>query len=327
MTFLEQVDGQLQRLAPLPGAVVAVSGGADSVALLRSLCQLRKPNELAAAHLNHRLRGPESEADEDFVRQLCQTLGVPFHSRSIDVAAEAQAAGANLEATARNERYRWFAEVARQLGMPYVATGHTADDQAETVLLRLIRGAGLQGLRGIAERRTLDEGVTLIRPMLAASRAAVRDYLHELQQPFREDRSNVDVRFARNRIRHVVLPMLAQESPAISDHLVQLAKQATAAFAVIEADAERLLAAAELPRAGSLCILRREALAGAARYLVCETLRLLWRRESWPTNDLRQVDWERAADVACAAAPAIDLPGRIHVRSVGRVAQVGPSGA
>jgi tRNA(Ile)-lysidine synthase len=126
--------------------VVAVSGGADSVALLRALRACGVPPTVA--HVNHKLRGGDSDADEAFVRELCDSLGVPCVVKAADVAA--LATGANLEATARRVRYDFFAEVATEAGAAWVATAHTADDQAETVLHRLMRGTGLQGLRGIA---------------------------------------------------------------------------------------------------------------------------------------------------------------------------------
>ena len=130
-----------------PG-VVAVSGGADSVAMLRGLVEVGVSG-LVVGHFNHRLRGEESDADEAFVRELAETLGLPCHVGSADVLA----AGGNLEATARQLRYDWLTS----LGRTWVATGHTADDQAETVLHRLIRGTGITGLRGIAQARPLDE--------------------------------------------------------------------------------------------------------------------------------------------------------------------------
>jgi tRNA(Ile)-lysidine synthase len=327
MNLIDQVREQLKRLMPLPrGIVAAVSGGADSVALLRALHSLSvEKATLQVAHLNHGLRGRESDADEAFVRELCAKLGLPCHVHNLDVASIAREKGENLEAVARRLRYDWFAELATQAGCDYVATGHTSDDQAETVLLRLLRGTGLRGLRGIAARRSLNDQVVLIRPFLHSSRSEVTDYLKQLGQEYRDDRSNCDTRFARNRIRHQVLPLLKQENSAISAHLVELSEQATDAIEIIETDAARLLSSAELPRAGLRCILQQPVLAQAPRHLVCETLRMLWQREGWATGDMRRLDWERAAAVAAAECPAVDLPGPIRVRSVGSVVQIGPA--
>jgi tRNA(Ile)-lysidine synthase len=197
--------------------VVAVSGGPDSVALTRTLLDLHshlRLQPLILAHLNHQLRGAESDADESFVEVMSRGLleegigDVRFISQREDVRKQALDAKDNLEKVAREARYAWLAQVARNADARWIATGHTANDQAETVLHRLLRGAGLKGLRGIAERRPLEEGVSLIRPMLAVTRAEVREYLRIKGQAFRQDSSNFDRRLTRNRIRHELLPYL-----------------------------------------------------------------------------------------------------------------------
>src|SRR5207247_2143408 len=185
---------------------------------------------LVIAHLNHQLRGAESDADEQFVRDLhFQLSKIVEHDVKLAVQRTdmAQAAvGANLEATARRERYRFLAEVALEHGVTRVTTGHTANDQAETVLHRLLRGTGLQGLRGISPHRELVSGVQLVRPLLQTSRADLIAYLGERRQPFREDSSNADLSFTRNRIRHELLPLLKQYNPGLVDVLCRLAEQA-----------------------------------------------------------------------------------------------------
>src|SRR5262249_46061545 len=222
---------------------------------------------LVVAHLNHRLRGADSDADETFVADLHATLAVRFPDLRVevarrDVAAEAGAEGDNLEAHARAVRYRWLAEVARRHGARWIATGHTANDQAETVLHRLLRGTGLQGLRGIAPRRELEPGVCVVRPLLPWTRAEVLAYLDELGQAYRVDASNDDRGRTRNRIRHELLPLLAQEyNPAIVSVLGRLAQQAEEAFQEEEAAALELLRAVELPRAGTMIVLERTKLA------------------------------------------------------------------
>jgi tRNA(Ile)-lysidine synthase len=330
MALLAHVRAGLARLAaPAAPAVVAVSGGADSVALLHALARLRDSGTLVIAHLNHGLRGTESDGDEEFVRNLHDRLrrggiaDLELRCDRIDVAARAAAAGDNLEAAARHIRYDWLANVAAEFGVPRVATGHSAGDQAETVLHRLLRGSGLLGLRGIAPRRELRPGVELIRPMLSATRADVLAFLHEIDQPFREDRSNVDRRFTRNRLRHDLLPQLASEyNPDIHSTLARLAEQAADAFAEIEAQAAALLAECELPRTPDMLVLDRTKLGAAPRHLLREALRLLWRREGWPCDGMRFEDWNRAAAVVCGELTAVDLPGRVHVRGRGRVVQL-----
>jgi tRNA(Ile)-lysidine synthase len=333
MALLDSIRDQLARLKANPsGLVVAVSGGADSIALLLALLQLRGDSTapIVAAHLNHCLRGNESDGDEQFVRQLHQDL-ITRGARSFDLAVErldmaalAATAGDNLEATARRERYRWLAETARRFKLTQVATGHTADDQAETVLHRLLRGTGLQGLRGIAAKRELEPGIELVRPMLAATRADVLAFLAQNHQPFREDRSNLDLRFTRNRIRHELLPLLtATYSQALVLRLGQLAQQASDLFDELERQASQLLRECELPPAGSLRILDARKLGKASRHMVRETIRLLWQRQEWSRDGMNFDDWDRAASVVLGEFPAVDLPGRIKVRRHGNVIRLG----
>jgi tRNA(Ile)-lysidine synthase len=312
-----------------PGLVAAVSGGPDSVALARAAAQGCGGRRLVLAHLNHQLRGADSDADEAFVAGLHASLAagvldLRLCSERRDVGAQARREGANLEALARRVRYGWLAEVARREGVRWVLTGHTADDQAETVLHRLLRGAGLQGLRGIAARRPLDGEVCVVRPLLGTTRAEVLAYLSSLGQPFREDTSNRDLRHTRNRIRHELLPHLAANyNPAVVAVLGRLASQADETFAALQEEARALLRAAELPRAGALCILDQASLAAAPRHRVREVFRLLWGREGWPLNGMGYRDWQRLADLAAGGATALDLAGGVHARRCDRVIQVG----
>jgi tRNA(Ile)-lysidine synthase len=327
----------LARLGDGPrGLVVAVSGGPDSVALVRALGAARErdaPIRLVLAHLNHQLRGLESDADQDFVHTLHARLveaGVPaleLCSGRLDVAGAAREEGTNLEATARRSRYRWLAEVARAHGLNWVATGHTANDQAETVLHRLLRGTGLQGLRGIAARRELEPGVSVVRPLLEATRAEVLAYLQGLGQPYREDQSNRDLRHTRNRIRHELLPHLAERyNPRVVAVLSRLAGQADEAFRAEEQAAADLLRQVELPRAGALLILDATRLAAAPRRLVRAAFRLVWAREGWPVDALGYEGWERLCGLVFDESRAVDLPGRVHARRRGGVVQLGRKG-
>lgn len=330
--------GELRRwLRSLPdasaGVVVAVSGGADSVALLRALDAARShraPLPLVLAHLNHQLRGPASDADEEFVLALHAQLTSAdrpnlqvCHTRR-DITALAQAEGANLEALARRERYRWLAEIARTHGMKYIATGHTANDQAETVLHRLLRGTGLRGLRGIAARRELEPGLTLLRPLLAWTRGDILAYLHELGQTYREDETNNDRRYTRNRLRHELLPLLAQQyNPAVVRVLASLAEQAEETYRIEETAALALLAEVELPRAGGLLIFDLQRLHSAPRHRVREMFHQVWMRENWPLSGMNRAAWERLVRVVFEDLSAVDLPGGLHARRRERVVQIG----
>jgi tRNA(Ile)-lysidine synthase len=328
--LLERLSRTLDRLGLRGhGLVVGVSGGPDSVALLLLLASLGV-RPLVVAHLNHQLRGPESDADEAFVRRLHASLVEQGHPdlrlccSQLDVAAIAEAEGENLEGTARQERYRWLAEVARQQGLHHVATGHTLDDQAETVLHRLLRGAGLQGLRGIAERRPLADDVELVRPILDVSRAEVLAFLQEAGISACEDSSNVDLKYTRNRIRHQLLPYLEEHfNPAVRAILNRLAREADEVFLEEQADVLALLSDAELPRTQSFVVLRRETLARSRRRRVRLLFRHLWQREDWPTGDMTFAHWQRLEALVFDDLIATDLPGGIHARRRDQVIQLG----
>ncbi|HEY7500119.1 MAG TPA: tRNA lysidine(34) synthetase TilS [Vicinamibacterales bacterium] len=204
--------------------LVALSGGSDSVALLRILRELEDEGRFAvagAAHLNHGLR-PSAEDDERFCRATAETLGVPFRSERIDVRALAASCGISIEDAGRRARYEMFDRVAGELGASAIATGHTRDDQAETFLLRLLRGAGPRGLGGIHPQvvSSLPSEAPLarrtVRPLIEIGRDELRAYLDALAQPYREDETNADVAIPRNRVRHELLPFIeARFAPEI----------------------------------------------------------------------------------------------------------------
>jgi tRNA(Ile)-lysidine synthase len=205
---------------------VAVSGGADSVALLRVLLELRSEFGivLAVAHFNHGLRGEQSAADEAFVADLAKQHGLEFFVDRDDVREHALAGKLSLEAAGRAARYQWFAHMAEQQRLSQIATAHTLDDQAETVLLKFLRGAGTRGLAGIYPIVNRSR-FRIVRPLLPVTRAEVEGYLSSLGQVWREDESNLDHRFLRNRIRHELLPLLEREyNPRLRHLLADLAK-------------------------------------------------------------------------------------------------------
>ncbi len=209
-------------LRPGLRVAVAVSGGADSVALTLALAE--RAAELGiglqAVHVNHGLRGAESDEDEAFVRELTGRLGLELRVRRVDTQAER--AGDGLEETARRLRYAWWDELMAEHGVDAVATAHTLDDQAETVLGKLLRGAWTEGLAAIFPVVQRAQG-QIIRPLLAVRRAQVEAWLRERGQPWREDSSNRQTVFTRNRIRHELLPELERWNPQIKTHLAQTA--------------------------------------------------------------------------------------------------------
>ncbi|HXN22551.1 MAG TPA: tRNA lysidine(34) synthetase TilS [Candidatus Dormibacteraeota bacterium] len=203
---------------------VAVSGGADSVALLLLLVDLQESLgiQLSVLHLNHELRGSQSDQDETFVQELSSALGLEFHSARADVAAQARQQGRNLEEVARALRYEFFNAAVDAGRATRVAVAHSADDQAETVLAHLIRGTGPTGLGAIFPVAGI-----VVRPLLGLRRAELRDYIRKRKQPWREDRSNLDMTRMRARIRRKLLPLIEKDfQRAIVSNLSRLSNLA-----------------------------------------------------------------------------------------------------
>jgi tRNA(Ile)-lysidine synthase len=227
---------------------VGVSGGADSVALLRALAGRRGEFGLVlhVAHLNHGLRGAEADADLAFVRDLAGEPGLPFHEAQVDTNAEAEKAGESIEEAARRLRYGWFRQLMAAGEVDAVATAHTLDDQAETVLAKFLRGAWTEGISAIHPVVEFPEG-RILRPMLATSRAEVEAYLTALGQTWREDSSNRELAYTRNRIRHELLPLLEGWNPRLREHLAQMAALARDEEAWWQAELARLAPQLLLP--------------------------------------------------------------------------------
>jgi tRNA(Ile)-lysidine synthase len=318
---LHDVEERLAAAWP-PGAwqdvtvLVAVSGGADSVALLRGMTALKTggPGSLLAAHLNHQLR-EDSAADEAFVVRLCRQLGIVCEvgRARIDPAE----AGDGLEAAARRARYEFLEEAAGRAGARYVVTAHTADDQAETILHRILRGTGLRGLAGMSRVRPLGPA-TLIRPLLGFSRAELLAYLDDLGQPYRRDASNDDLRFTRNRLRHDVLPQLARQfNPSVVDALLRLGRLAGEAQEVIDELVEQLLRQC-VRRQGAGGASIDAAVANEPRYVVRELLMAVWRNQGWPMQAMGFEEWDLLAEMIGpaygkqAAPPPRIFPGGVR---------------
>jgi tRNA(Ile)-lysidine synthase len=253
---------------------VAVSGGADSVALLRALLELRAKLGivLAVAHFNHSLRGEQSDGDEAFVAELAKQHELEFFAGHAKVRDHATAHKLSIETAARELRYQWLGQLAREHRFDCIATAHTRDDQAETVLLKFLRGAGTRGLAGIYPVLVADDdnkGARIVRPLLCVGRDEVEAYLTALDQSWREDETNLDRRFLRNRVRHELLPLLDREyNPNIRVILNELADVSRAeeeyweslvreTGALVQPDELRLQGFAELPIALQRRLLRR----------------------------------------------------------------------
>lgn len=204
---LRDFSRKYELIHPGDRIVCAVSGGADSMALLWALYLLKEEWNLtlSAAHFNHHLRGTESDRDEQFVREFCAGYGIPLHVGH----AEVRAGKKGLEAAARDARYAFLRTLPDK-----IATAHTADDSAETILMHLVRGTGLKGLGGISPQNG-----SVIRPMLSVTRQDVENFLAEYAIAHIEDSSNSGDQFLRNRLRHQVMPLLREENPRISENL------------------------------------------------------------------------------------------------------------
>ena len=305
--------------------LLAVSGGPDSVALVRAMTTLKRggAGRLLAAHVNHRLRADQSDKDEAFVSELCRQLNVPCDVQRAEVNQLTAAAGDGLEAAARELRYGFLRQAAARLGARYVVTAHTADDQAETILHRIIRGTGIAGLSGIARVRPLGPA-TLIRPLLAVRRAEILRYLEDLGQPYCVDSSNDDRRWTRNRIRHELLPGLADRfNPGVVDALLRLGHLAGEAQTVVDRIVEGLLEACACEAVPGPVRIRLGPLADQPRYAVRELLMAVWRDRGWPLGDMGFVQWERLADLALAGEEGSAAVPRKHVFPGGVLCEAG----
>ncbi len=265
--------------------LAAVSGGADSVALAYVLHYLQRHWDirLTVAHLNHCIRGKDAEEDARFVSQLAWSIGAPCVVGQINVPDLARESGVSLEMAAREARYDFLARVAREVGAQCVATAHTADDVAETVILKLARGTGLQGLAGIPWESEWG-GVRIIRPMRNIRRADIEIFLRSHGLKWREDRTNRDLQHLRNRVRHEVLPVLEQRlNPRIRDAILRMSDIVGEENAWLNRHAREVLTRCRDGRSGALKV---RSLARFAPALRRRVLRLWLVENGVPADDL-----------------------------------------
>lgn len=215
----------------------AVSGGTDSTALLYGLWHLKEQNnisaELICVHINHQLRGADSDRDEKFVIELAGKLNIPVITRKVDVKGHVKNAKISVETAARELRIRALCEIAKEKGCYLIATGHQADDNAETIMHRLLRGTGLRGLCGIRPKNAFGDSITFIRPMLCLTRKQITDYLAEKGWKWQTDATNFDCRYRRNFIRHRLLPEIQKQCSKPVDEMLGELSQAARKFQAI----------------------------------------------------------------------------------------------
>ncbi len=238
---------------------VAISGGADSTALLLALHEVNSEKTplgivVSAAHVHHGLRGADADADEAFVRELCGRLGVPLTVFRVDTAARQAAEGEGLEEAARELRYEALRGLMAAGAVDVVTTAHTLDDQAETVMMKLLRGAWTEGLGGISPEMqgigNREQGVgktRIVRPLLGVRRLDVEVFLKSREQAWREDASNRDVSLTRNKVRHELMPVLRGFNPGVDESLARMAEIARDEEAYWQAETARVLPQVILP--------------------------------------------------------------------------------
>ncbi len=329
MSDLPEFESRLEQAWPLErwqdvSVVVAVSGGADSVGLLTALARRKTAGSgrLWVAHFNHALRGSESDADERFVCELADRLGLACRLGQAETGELGRPGADGLEAAARDARYRFLQATAGAVGARYVVTAHTADDQVETVLQRIFRGTGLAGLAGMRRARPLGPAATLIRPLLELSRQEIRAYLRLIGQDWREDSSNARTGATRNWLRHELLPGLERQfSSGVPAAILRLAGLAGQAQALVERLAGELAERAmSSPGPGQL-VCRCDALAGQDRAVVREMFVAAWRAQGWPEQAMGHDEWDALAELALGpdtARAQRDFPGATRAQKKAR---------
>ena len=239
--------------------IVALSGGADSVALLLLLDEMGY--KVHALHCNFHLRGEESDRDERFCEDLCLKKNIPFHRIHFDTLMYAETHKVSVEMAARELRYRYFEQLRKDIGAEGICVAHHQDDTVETVLLNLVRGTGLRGLTGIQPRNG-----AILRPLLCVTRTEIEAYLATKQQDYVTDSTNLETDFVRNKIRLQVVPFLRQLNPAVSENIVRTAEHLTEAQKVLDAVVDTYKGSNQL----DLCALQQ---VGSAEYIVFEWLK------------------------------------------------------
>jgi tRNA(Ile)-lysidine synthase len=277
---------------------------------------------LCAAHFNHCLRA-EADADEQFVRELCKQMEIVCEVGQAETSEIALASGEGIEEAARRLRYDFLESTAARLGARYVVTAHTADDQAETILHRILRGTGISGLSGIARTRMLG-CATLIRPLLGFRRSDIERYLADLGQPYRQDASNSDCRFTRNRIRHELYPLLIREYNAQAvEAILRLGSLAGEVQLVVDRAVEEIFEQKVRIENESAVRIESHGLETTSSYLLRELLMSVWRKQNWPLQAMGFAEWnllEKMLSESAALSPKSSekriFPGGIQVETV-----------
>ncbi|MBN2511826.1 MAG: tRNA lysidine(34) synthetase TilS [Sedimentisphaerales bacterium] len=317
--MIELLSDILKPVSVKSSCLVAVSGGADSVALLHLLLarqqRLADPCQLVCGHVNHQLRGADADADQHFVEDLAARYGLPILTRRVDVKGYAKTNRLSIETAGRHLRLAALEEMARQADCQTIATGHHKDDLAETMLMRLLRGtafSGLVGIRPVAQRN----GLQWIRPLLAARRRDITAYCVTHGLAWREDQSNADVGFRRNWVRHRLLPCLQEQACGdVVSKLEQLHQSAAVMQSRLEQKVDILWREAVTASTDGVLSLRASAIADSGPFVGGELLGRIYDRLGCGRRDLTETHYQQVFALAGQTElQQIDMPGGCRLR-------------
>lgn len=298
--------------------LLAVSGGCDSVAMAHAIAALANTGALACGlvigHVNHNLRGDQSDADAQFVRDLAGRLNLPVQTVSVDAAGHAERERLSIETAARVLRLRALAQQCSDAGCDAIATAHHMDDQAETIIHRLMRGTGFRGLCGIRASSFM-HGVRFIRPMLCVSRVEIEDYCNRRQIQWRNDATNQSIEPTRNRIRHVLLPALRKDFPAVTQSLHDLSQLCGAMQQRIETHAADLFGQAVATRGSGTLSLHRRMLVDCAPAVFYEVMRETLVQLNVGLRDYTQRHFDTLRELAANPPARRQFPNGLTVRA------------
>ena len=304
------------------GILLAVSGGADSVALLRFFVEMKKnvapSSSIAVAHVNHGLRAAESDEDAAFVEKLAARHHLRFYATKITPEKWKADNTGSFEAAARNLRYEFLVSAAQSGGFRHIALAHTKNDQAETILHRIIRGTGIAGLSGIPAVRKINDAVSLVRPFLCIEKKEILDYLQSRQQDFRHDSSNDTMNWTRNRIRLNILPTIRKSiNPSVDESLLRLGKQAAELHSVIDEMLDSIYDEIVTQSASDMVIIRYAPLGNLPEYIARELMLRIWKTQNWSLRHIGFEHWRHVAAMlreAAGSVKSVSLPGGITAR-------------
>ena len=295
--------------------LLCVSGGADSIALLNALSQLHSnpADSIFAVHVNHQWRGDDSIADAQFVAQACEAVSVSL--TTISASDYPELSQERTEQAARELRYQAFGDVARELGARYVVTAHTSDDQVETVIDRVLRGTGVLGLSGIPRTREIAHGIAMIRPMLGVSRCEVEAFLDDHGISFREDQSNEDSSYMRNRIRNELLPLIERDYQSDArSAILRLSGLASDLNDFIQSHVDQLIPAVVVVDHDKEVVIETAKFDDLADYIKGQLLISVWDCKGWPRREMGREQWQRVIDLASSESGIDELPGAIRAK-------------